>query len=198
MHLIDPVPLHREQATADSRFSVAPGDARSLAEGDGSYDAVLLLGPLYHLTERADRMRALAEARRVTRPGGIVAAAVISRYASTFDAFFRGFIDKPGFPALMAEDLKTGQHRNPDADPELFTTAYFHDRAGIASEMTDSGLRLQDLLPIEGPLHWAPGIQDRLSDPGQRQLILDTLAAIEHDPAVAGATAHLLAIGQHP
>jgi hypothetical protein len=26
------------------------------------------------------------------------------------------------------------------------------------------GLRLQDLLPIEGPLHWAPGIQDRLSD----------------------------------
>jgi SAM-dependent methyltransferase len=198
VHLIDPVPLHREQAMADGRFSVAPGDARGLAEGDGSYDAVLLLGPLYHLAERTDRVRALAEAGRVTRPGGIVAAAVISRYASTFDGFFRGFIDKPGFTALMTEDLKTGQHRNPASDPGLFTTAYFHDTAGIASEVTDSGLRLQALLPVEGPLHWAPGIQDRLNDPGQRQLILDTLAAMEHDPAITSATGHLLAVGQHP
>jgi SAM-dependent methyltransferase len=198
VHLIDPVPLHREQAMADGRFSVAAGDARSLAEEDGSYDAVLLLGPLYHLTEGADRIRALAEARRVTRPGGIVAAAVISRYASTFDGFFRGFIDKPGFATLMAEDLRTGQHRNPGAEPGLFTTAYFHDRAAIASEIADSGLRLQDLLPVEGLLTWAPGIQDRLSDPGQRQLILDTLAAMENDPAISGATAHLLAIGQCP
>ena len=47
-------------------------------------------------------------------------------------------------------------------------------------------------------LHWAPGIQARLSDPAQRQLILDTLAAMEHDPAIAGATGHLLAIAQHP
>lgn len=198
VHLVDPVPLHREQARADGRFSVAPGDARSLGEDDASYDAVLLLGPLYHLTERTDRVRALAEARRVTRPGGIVAAAVISRYASTFDGFFRGFIDKPGFTALMTEDLKTGQHRNPGSEPGFFTTAYFHDRAGIASEITDSGLRLDGLLPVEGMLHWAPGIQDRLSDPAQRQLILDTLAAMEHDPAIAGATGHLLAIGQHP
>jgi len=119
-----------------------------------SYDAVLLLGPLYHLTDRTDRVGALAEARRVTRPGGIVAAAVISRYASTFDGFFRGFIDTPGFTALMTDDL-TGQHRNPGSDPGFFTTVYFHDRVGIASEITDSGLRLQDPLPIEGPLHWA-------------------------------------------
>ena len=76
----------------------------------------------------------------------------------------------------MTDDL-TGQHRNPGSNPGFFTTVYFHDRAGIASEITDSGLRLQDLLPIEGPLHWAPGIQDRLSDPAQRQLIRDKRAA---------------------
>ena len=196
VHLIDPVPLHLEQARADGRFTVAPGDARSLPEEDGSYDAVLLLGPLYHLTERTDRIRALAEARRVSRPGGIVAAAVISRYASTLDGFFRGFIDQPGFTALMTEDLKTGQHRNPGSDRGFFTTAYFHDRAGIAGEIADSGLSLHDLLPVEGLLNWAPGIQDRLSDPAQRQLILATLAAMEHDPAIAGATSHLLAICQ--
>ena len=198
VHLIDPVPLHLEQARADGRFSVAPGDARSLPEDDGSYDAVLLLGPLYHLTERTDRIRALAEASRVTRPGGIVAVAVISRYASTFDGFLNGFIDKSGFTALMTEDLESGQHRNPDSGPGFFTTAYFHDAASITSEIADAGLRLHGLLPVEGMLHWAPGIQDRLNDPAQRQLILDTLAAMEGDPAMTGATSHLLAIGQRP
>lgn len=82
VQLIDPVPLHRAQATADGRFTVAAGDARGLEEDDSSYDAVLLPGPLYHLTDRADRVRALAEARHVSRPDGIVAAAVISRYAT--------------------------------------------------------------------------------------------------------------------
>ena len=197
VHLIDPVPLHREQAMTDGRFTVAAGDARSLEEDDSSYDAVLLLGPLYHLTDRADRIRALAEARRVSRPDGIVAAAVISRYATAFDGFFRGFIDQPGFTAIMTEDLKTGQHRNPAAHPGFFTTAYFHDRAGIAAEIANSGLDLIDLLPIEGPLAWAPGIRERLADPVERQLILDTLAAMESDPAIAGATAHLLAVGRH-
>lgn len=54
------------------------------------------------------------------------------------------------------------------------------------------------MLPIEGPLHWAPGIQDRLADPGQRQLILDTLAAVEQDLAMTGATSHMLAISHSP
>ena len=141
VHLIDPVPLHVEQAAAAGGFTVARGDARTLAEPVGSYDAALLLGPLYHLTERADRLAALAGACRSVRSGGIVAAAVISRHASMFDGFFRGFLAKPGFAAMMTEDLRTGQHRNPTALPELFTTAYFHDRDGIAAEVTESGLR---------------------------------------------------------
>jgi len=195
VRLVDPVPLHIEQAAAAGGFSVALGDARDLAEADSSYDAVLLLGPLYHLTRRADRLRALTQARRVARRGGVVAAAVISRYASTFDGFFRDFIDEPGFTAMMAEDLRTGQHRNPGREAERFTTAYFHDRDGITGEITDAGLRLGEVLPVEGPLQWAHGIQERLADPAQRQLILDVLAVMESDSAVAGATAHLLAIG---
>jgi SAM-dependent methyltransferase len=198
VHLIDPVPLHVEQAASAGGFSVALGDARHLAEPDSSYDAVLLLGPLYHLTERADRLRALSEARRVVRPGGVVAAAVISRYASTFDGLFRDFVDRPGFSEVMTQGLRTGQHRNPDRHPDYFTTAFFHTRDDIAVEITEAGLRLQGVLPIEGPLHWAPGIRDRLADRAQRQLIIDALAAIERDPAMAGATAHLLAIGRRP
>src|SRR5437867_9987016 len=62
VHLIDPVPKHIEQALAHSTrqqkaiASMHIGDARHLEENDRSADAVLLLGPLYHLTERNDRL----------------------------------------------------------------------------------------------------------------------------------------------
>src|SRR5215510_9288668 len=91
VHLIDPVPLHVEQARAAAGRPGAAlagaevGDARALRLPDASADAVLLLGPLYHLPERADRLRAPAEARRVCRQGGVVIAAAISRFASTLD-----------------------------------------------------------------------------------------------------------------
>src|SRR5207244_9616974 len=64
VHLVDPVQLHVDQATeaasrAGHSFTAALGDARHLEEADESFDGVLLLGPLYHLVQRADRVRAL-------------------------------------------------------------------------------------------------------------------------------------------
>jgi len=198
VHLVDPVPLHLEQAAEHGGFTTALGDARALPEDDGTVDATLLLGPLYHLTEGADRLLALQEARRVTNRGGLVAAAAISRYASTFDGYFRGFLDEPGFEPLVRADLATGQHRNPTAHPRFFTTAYFHRAEELAAELTSAGLTDVEVLPVEGPLFWAPGIQDRLADPTQRELILEVLETMEQDPALRAATAHLLAVGRVP
>ena len=76
VHVIDPVPLHIAQAKAASSdqpehplASAALGDACRLDWPDASADAVLMLGPLYHLTERADRLQALREGYRVLKPG---------------------------------------------------------------------------------------------------------------------------------
>ena len=58
-----------EQAAA---FAAVVGEARELSEPDQSQDAVLLFGPLYHLTEPAHRRQALGETRRInvyTPPG---------------------------------------------------------------------------------------------------------------------------------
>ena len=57
VHLVDPVPLHVDEARRASAHSAHPlagitqGDARALDHADASADAVLLLGPLYHLTD---------------------------------------------------------------------------------------------------------------------------------------------------
>ncbi len=194
VHLVDPVPLHAEQAAELDGVSTEVGDARALTQPDRSQDVVLLLGPLYHLAERTDRVLALREAARVVRPGGLVAVAAISRYASTFDGFFRGYVDVPGFLPLMQDGLGTGQHRPPPDDPRFFTRAYFHDPAGLAAEIADAGLRPAALLPVEGMLYWVPDIAERLADPAGRELVLRTLAAMESDPGLTAASPHLLAV----
>jgi SAM-dependent methyltransferase len=194
VELIDPVPLHVEQAAA-AGLTAALGDAREVDRPDASVDAVLLLGPLYHLVDRADRLRSLHEARRVVRPDGVVLAAAISRYASTFDGYFRGLIDAEGFPAILREDVRTGQHRNPADHPGFFTTAYFHDSEALEAELVSAGLTVHAVLPIEGPLYWAPELSRRLADTTQLQLILEVLEIIERDPQMTNATAHLLAVG---
>ena len=75
VHLVDPVPRHVEQARAASAAqpehplaNAAVGDARSLPHEAGSADAVLLMGPLYHLPVREQRLAALREAHRVLKP----------------------------------------------------------------------------------------------------------------------------------
>ena len=106
VHLVDPVPKLVEQARAASAAqpdwplaSAAVGDARSLPHAPGSADAVLLMGPLYHLQAREQRLAALREAHRVLKPGGILVAKAINRLASLLDGICRGFIDDPVSPS---------------------------------------------------------------------------------------------------
>ena len=56
-----------------NRFSAQVAETRSILEPDASANAVVLLGPLYHLTEPAQRSSALLEARRILKPGGVIA-----------------------------------------------------------------------------------------------------------------------------
>jgi ubiquinone/menaquinone biosynthesis C-methylase UbiE len=200
VHLVDPVALHVEQARRASGGRAAPlasatvGDARRLDRPEASADALLLLGPLYHLTERADRVRALAEARRVLRPGGVVAAAAISRFASTCDGLLRGYLDEPGFEAIVERDLRDGQHRNPTGRPEWFTTAFFHLPGELGQEVAEAGLRLEALLAVEGPAWLLPDIRRRLADPARRETVLAAVRRVEAEPSLLGASAHLLAV----
>src|SRR5512143_1277830 len=70
VHLVDIVPIHIDQAHAAEKregklASITLGDARELKFADANVDAVVMLGPLYHLTRRNDRIKALREAYRV-------------------------------------------------------------------------------------------------------------------------------------
>jgi SAM-dependent methyltransferase len=199
VHLVDLIPRHVEEASAQSNgYTVALGDARDLAEADRSVDAVLLLGPLYHLPERADRLRALGEARRVLRPGGRLIAATISRFASLLDGVLEDRLADPDFAQVVEQDLKGGRHDNPENRPGWFTTAYFQHPDQLAEEVREAGFELEGILAVEGPFWILPDFEARWQDEKRRQQILDALVLIERESSMLGASAHVLAVAHCP
>jgi len=204
VHLIDAVPLHVEQATAASAaqprhpFTAEVGDARALPVADASVDAVLLLGPLYHLIARADRVHALAEAYRVVRPGGVMLAAAISRFASLIDGLKYGLFDDPDFVQIVGRDPREGQHRNPNDHHRYFTTAYFHLPDELAAETEEAGFTFDHLLTVEGPGAMLADLGDWWENEQRRDLLLDLIATVEAEPSLLGLGSHLMAIGRRP
>lgn len=193
VHLVDPVPAHVEVAAALPGVTSALGDARDLAEPDASADAVLLLGPLYHLPERADRLRAWREAARVLRPGGVVAAATISRYSSALDGFTRGYAREPGYREMVEETLRSGVHRPPPG-VNWFTTAYCHTSDEARAEASEAGLTVARVAAVEGPLWMVDRLEDALADDTERANLLGILRHAEEEPALLAASSHLLTI----
>lgn len=97
----------RRNAAGLQNMTSCQGDATDLSVfADNSFDAVFVLGPMYHLYERADQHKALDEAIRVTKPGGIIMAAFISIYEIMYVNYFSG-------------NFKAGMEENYDADYQV-------------------------------------------------------------------------------
>lgn len=194
MTLVDPVPSHVEAAAKVGTFEAVIGDARSLAAPDSSVDAVLLLGPLYHLVAREDRMPSLAEARRALRPGGTIFARGIGRLtALTATVLTRGFdaIDQADL-----EVVRTGEWTNPG---EGFPGGHFHTAAELREEVEETGFRDVVLHGLEGP---HVGMLDLVARDPELERVgleligrLETVVAAEDRDLLADASPHLLAIG---
>lgn len=189
--LVDPVARHREQAAAHGTFAVEDGDARALTAPDGSFDAVLMLGPLYHLVDPADRARALAEARRVAGTGGVVAAAFISRHAPIIDLAANARMDD-----TMVEHLSELRHSGYNDPATGFTVAYFHTVEEIRADFAGGGLGDPAVYAIEGPL--TPVLAGGYAEdrPDVFEAALRAARLVEDDPAMLAATAHVLAVAR--
>lgn len=199
-HLIDPVPRHVEETlrACEHVATARIGDARALARPSGAFDCVLLMGPLYHLTNREERVAALREAARVMRPGGVLFATAISRWASLLDGLLTGTIDDSRFAAIVGQDVRDGQHRNPTGDPEYFTTSFFHRPDELLCEVAEGGFQPVELAAVEGPGWLARDFDARWADPARREALLEAVRAVEHEPDLMGASPHLLVAAGKP
>jgi SAM-dependent methyltransferase len=195
----DVFPLHVEQVAAarHPRVETAVADARDLDLDDATVDAVLLLGPLYHLYERHQRVAVLREARRIARPGAPILVSAVSRWAPRLHGHLCVQLYRR-FPAMADVVVRV------EADGRLLPlsegsfTAYCHTPAELRSEAEAAGLTVEDLVGVEGLAFALSNLAERLADPVDREVVLDSARAIERVPELLGLGPHLLLTARVP
>lgn len=200
VRLVDPVPHHVE-AAQEAGIDAVLGDARQLPADDGSFDVVFAAGPMYHLIERADRDLALAEARRVLRPGGLLAVAAINRYASFFENAAIGTLMRTAAQVAVEGIALTGTLFQPARGH--FTTAFFHEPAQLLDEVAAAGFADGTVYSVEGP---AWGLLKAAERNGERvkdddplfQSVLAAARLAEPFPVLMASASHLLAVATLP
>jgi SAM-dependent methyltransferase len=200
VELVDPVPRHvklaGERAGDPPRYGVHLADARALPFADDSFDAVLLLGPLYHLGEREDRLRAVREATRVCRPRGVVFAAAISRLVPLLETVRSGRILDEQVLANVQDETLTGRRVAEDRRTTAFPDAYFHLPDELTGELAEGGLDVHGLYGVEGPGWLLADLEERWSDPLVRERLLGAARAAEADRQLSVVSPHLLAVAR--
>ncbi|WP_321474988.1 class I SAM-dependent methyltransferase [uncultured Paludibaculum sp.] len=198
-HLLDPIAHHIDVARSRTGIaSATQGDARRLPWSGSQADAILLMGPLYHLADPAARQAALLEARRVLKRGGILAAAAIGRFTAFLDGLNRGFIDDPLFQPILLRTIDSGIHENDSGDPSYFTSAHYHLPEELRAEIQRGGFVNPTIFAVEGPAYIAPDLEARWRDPARRAFLLEVLRRLEREETLLGASQHLLAIARKP
>ncbi len=200
VYLLDASLFHIEEAnrlakeTGKALGAILQGDARELPFQDEQFDMVLLFGPLYHLQQHADRVLALSEAGRVLKPGGMLLAATITRYASLLDGFWRGYVDDPVFEMILQQDLENGNHHNPGKNPAYFTESHFHTQEERDAEFSEAGFDDCLTLAVEGFGWLVPDFLKRWEDEQAKHKLLQYIRQTETDPVMIDMSAHVITV----
>jgi ubiquinone/menaquinone biosynthesis C-methylase UbiE len=199
--LIDPVEKHIRQANkrsgkAKKSFKSLLGEAQKLDLSDSSANMVILHGPLYHLQSKTDRIQAIAEAKRVLKPGGTVLGFAINHSASTIAALLNGFIHAAGVFDMCMEELKSGIHTPPKNMPGVLPSAYFHRPDELKAEFEEAGLTYMDTYAVEGVIWMDKNYFETRSDPAKKERIMALMKMTENDPALLSLSPHMMIAGK--
>ena len=171
---------------------VQKADARDLAEfADASFDAVLLMGPLYHLLDESDRRRAVGETVRIAKPGGIVAATNITRYAGIRWWAKHDPMQVVDHPSVYEEQIATGRTH----DAVGFTDVYFMRPSELTALFTEAGVEHIVTVACEGVVSMILEKVSALEGEAWEHWV-DLDYRLGKDPDTHGLAEHLLYIGR--
>ena len=210
VHLIELAESAVEYAKAsimqDCRFVAETGNALQVNRSDESADVVLLMGPLYHLRDREERLQALREAFRLLKRGGLMVAAGISKFSSmTWALSVYGekknenlveFLDDPVFFNMIKSEMTTGDHIRPKEYPKFIAEAYFTTSEEMKSEITESGFEVEKAIAVEGCIWFTPHLQEKWMDEAGRERLLDIVRITETEPEMMGMSPHFLVVAR--
>ena len=201
--LIELAPAAVEYAKKNMKtpYKAEVGDARNIDKPDESADVVLLMGPMYHLQDRSEREKALGEAHRVLKKGGLLIAAGISKYSTATWALStygrdNDFLDDDEYMGMIKHEIIYGEHNRPEKYPFFIANAYFHHVDDMESELKDSGFVVSDTLAVGGSVWITPTLDEKWNDVIGRKRLLELIRLTEYERTVIGMSLHFLTVGR--
>ncbi len=168
-------------------------DARHIDRPDASADAILLMGPLYHIVEREERLACLRECVRLLRPGGLLVTGNITRYATMLKyvaAYDRSpRLDDADFFRMLESTLETGIHTK-----KPMGLAYFHKPEELREELAAVGLGGIDLRGILGPCWLIRNLEEAWADTARRETIMQVVRLLEREESLLGLSTHFVSL----
>lgn len=153
---------------------------------DNTFDMTLVFGPMYHLYTFEDKVKALSEAKRVTKSGGIILVAYIM---NEYSILTHGFKDN-----CMKESIASGKVDDAFhviAEPEdLYDYVRLED---IAEYNEAAGLERIQIIAADGPANYMRQTLNAMDDETYELFVQYHLSTCER-PELLGASAHTLDI----
>jgi len=191
-----------EEYPGVSLRSAEVADAVQIDRPGASADAVLCMGPLYHIVEERNRLAALAECRRLLRPGGWLFAAAITPYATllwatTVYGSKNCLLEEDAFIAMCVHEIETGAHITPENSAYGgLGRSFFHAPDVLERELAAGGFAEISLHGVVGAGWLAPDLDEKWRDPTAREAILRSVRMLDGRRDILGLSTHLLAIAR--
>ncbi|MBR3489966.1 MAG: class I SAM-dependent methyltransferase [Bacilli bacterium] len=124
---------------------------------DNTYDITLLFGPMYHLISYEDKLKALLEAKRVTKKNGYI---FISYCMNEYAVITHGFIDNNIISEIDNKRVNKDYLITPKED-DLYSFVRLED---INKLLNDSGLKRELILSQDGPTEYIKKVINKMDD----------------------------------
>ena len=170
-----------------SNVKAMQGNALNLKKlADNTYDVTLLFGPMYHLFGQEDKKKALAEAKRVTKQGGVILVAYcMNEYGVLTYAFKERHIGECMEEKRLTEDFHTLSQKE-----NLYDYMRIED---INALVEDSGLERIKIISPDGPANYMRPFLNQLTEEEFSYFIQYQMATCERQDLI-GAGAHTVDI----
>ena len=181
-------------------------DARGIPRPDKSADAVLLMGPLYSITEYEERILAIRESRRVLKDEGILFSAALTPYSVLVprialyhidDTNKRKELDDPAVMAIIGRALEDGCYINPEKKiASGLGSSHLHTAKALREELSLGGFDTATVHGMMGGAWLAPNLDELLAKEETRAVLMKTVRMLDTHEEIIGLSGHLLAVSR--
>ena len=181
-------------------------DARSIPRPDKSADAVLLMGPLYSITEYEERILAIKESHRLLKDDGILFSAALTPYSVLVsrlavyhenDTKKRKELDDPAVISIIERALVDGCYINPERKiANGLGSSHLHTAKALREELSCGGFDTLSVHGVMGGAWLAPNLNELLENEETRKVLMKTVRMLDTHEEIIGLSGHLLAVSQ--